>query len=91
MCLFVATKFTGECTVEFNNYKQATLDNVLGATNTIAFEKFIMNCLEWKCSFVTTVEILDTLFVGYFIDVAEDIKKKVMMIVDFCLTGMRLF
>jgi len=88
MCLYIAAKFTGESSPEFTAYKQVTLDSNLGSESTIALEKFIMNCLTWKCSFVTVSDILNTLFTEYFKEeINDELGRKAVMIVDFSLAG----
>lgn len=87
LCLYVATKFTGECTSEFRDYKEDVVDRSVGSENVVALERFIMNCIEWKCSLVTSPEILDSLIAGYFRETEEEVRRKAAMVVDFCLAG----
>lgn len=87
MCLYLAAKFTGECSVEFIAYKCALIDNDIGHADTAILEKFIVHSLEWKCSLVTSAELLDALSAAFFPEVNHGLKQKAIMIIDFCLTG----
>eukprot|EP00826_Nyctotherus_ovalis_P061743 TRINITY_DN8818_c0_g1_i7.p1 TRINITY_DN8818_c0_g1~~TRINITY_DN8818_c0_g1_i7.p1 ORF type:complete len:110 (-),score=19.21 TRINITY_DN8818_c0_g1_i7:431-760(-) len=87
LCLYVATKFTGECTSEFRGYKEDVVDRSIGSENVVTLERFIMNCIEWKCSLVTSIEILDLFIAGYFREVSEEVRRKATMVIDFCLAG----
>ena len=85
LCFFLASKFTGECSNELITYKNSVLRNCLTPADIIEIENYIISSLEWKCSLVTSGEILDLLANIYGIN--EELRKKSLMIIDFCLTG----
>lgn len=58
----------------------------LGGKTIGIMEDFIMNSIEWKCSLVTSSEILDLLFTLYN-DINTNIRSKAIMIIEFSLFG----
>lgn len=87
MCLYIAAKFVGECPPEFAAYKCAMVNNKIGHSDAMTLEKFIMHGLGWKCTYVTSSEILDLLFTTFFSQDFMELKQKATVIIDFCLTG----
>ncbi len=91
MCLFAASKFTGECSADLIEYRTMILDRMhesqQGGLNV---EKFIMSSLGWNVSLVTAPELAESLC-GLLFSGCPELGPKVDLVIDLCLTGIMKF